>query len=374
MSTDHRRGWCPGALRPMASGDGLVVRVRPRLARLTAPQVLRLCALADRLGDGGLEMTNRANLQIYGVRAEDHGQMLEALADVGLLDADATLESRRNVLVAPDWLDQDDLTPRLTQDLYARLSELPDLPAKVGFAVDLGDAPVLGQDPADIRLERSADGLILRADGATTGRPVTEDCAIDRLIELAHLFAATRQADQRRVRAWVAAGGLPQDWQGHAPRPAASRPAVGGQGAFGAPFGRIEAVDLVSLMMHSGASALRITPWRICLVEGNCPETHPGFITDPDDPLLTTSACRGAPSCPQGTVDTRHLARQLAPHVRDLHVSGCTKGCARARASAVTVVGRNGTYDIVRNGTAACAPTHSGLNAEDTISHLTSPQ
>ncbi len=25
------KGWCPGALRPMQSGDGLVVRIRPRL-------------------------------------------------------------------------------------------------------------------------------------------------------------------------------------------------------------------------------------------------------------------------------------------------------------------------------------------------------
>ena len=24
------KGWCPGALRPMPSGDGLVVRVRPK--------------------------------------------------------------------------------------------------------------------------------------------------------------------------------------------------------------------------------------------------------------------------------------------------------------------------------------------------------
>ena len=30
------KGWCPGAWRPMASGDGLLVRVRPRLGRLTA--------------------------------------------------------------------------------------------------------------------------------------------------------------------------------------------------------------------------------------------------------------------------------------------------------------------------------------------------
>ena len=28
------QGWCPGALRPMMSGDGLVVRVRPQAGRL----------------------------------------------------------------------------------------------------------------------------------------------------------------------------------------------------------------------------------------------------------------------------------------------------------------------------------------------------
>ena len=29
MSAFEIKGWCPGALRPMLSGDGLVVRVRP---------------------------------------------------------------------------------------------------------------------------------------------------------------------------------------------------------------------------------------------------------------------------------------------------------------------------------------------------------
>ena len=29
------RGWCPTAWRPMAAGDGLLVRVRPKLGRLT---------------------------------------------------------------------------------------------------------------------------------------------------------------------------------------------------------------------------------------------------------------------------------------------------------------------------------------------------
>ncbi len=46
------KGWCPGAYRPMMSGDGLVVRIRPRLARLERDHVLALCDLAQRYGSG----------------------------------------------------------------------------------------------------------------------------------------------------------------------------------------------------------------------------------------------------------------------------------------------------------------------------------
>lgn len=369
MSEPVVRGWCPGALRPMASGDGLVVRVRPRLARLTAPQVLGLCALADRLGDGGLELTNRANLQVYGVAEADHAEMLAGLAGLGLLDADAEVEGRRNVLVQPLWQD-DDLTARLVQALYARLMDLPKLPPKVGFAVDCGAQPLLMDDPTDFRFEMSARGLILRADGAALGRPVTEAGAVDALVELAKLFAATRRPDQRRVRDWVR--DMPADWQQVAPLPAAPRVRPGEQGGFAAPFGRIEAAQLVGLMMMSEGQAIRVTPWRMLLVEGNCPDAVPGLISTPDDPLLAVSACRGAPFCPQGTVETRGLARDLAPLSRDLHVSGCAKGCARVTPAAVTLVGRDGRFDLVEQGCAWDAPTLSGLTAQDLMTHFKS--
>ncbi|MEL6888251.1 MAG: hypothetical protein AAFO86_06030, partial [Pseudomonadota bacterium] len=41
------KGWCPGAYRPMMSGDGLIVRIRPRLGRLDSTQVLGLCGLSQ---------------------------------------------------------------------------------------------------------------------------------------------------------------------------------------------------------------------------------------------------------------------------------------------------------------------------------------
>ncbi len=200
------KGWCPGAYRPMASGDGLIVRVRPVLARLTAPQVLGLCEAAQAHGSGMIDLTSRANLQLRGVRAEAHEALLADLWELGLLDADPAMEGRRNLLVAPLWA-PGDATALVAQGLIARLGDLPDLPAKVGFAIDCGDAPVLGSASADIRVERGlSGGLILRADGCALGRPVTQDRAVEDVISLAHWFAATR-GDAGRMARHTAAGG-----------------------------------------------------------------------------------------------------------------------------------------------------------------------
>ena len=46
------RGWCPGALRPMQSGDGLIVRVRPRRACAAAERAEAIAAMAKRTVTG----------------------------------------------------------------------------------------------------------------------------------------------------------------------------------------------------------------------------------------------------------------------------------------------------------------------------------
>lgn len=64
MSAVAIKGWCPGALRPMLSGDGLVVRVRPHGGRLAATQAAGIAELAARHGNGLIDVTSRANLQV----------------------------------------------------------------------------------------------------------------------------------------------------------------------------------------------------------------------------------------------------------------------------------------------------------------------
>lgn len=361
------RGWCPGAHRPMMSGDGLVVRVRPRLARLTAEQILGLCALSDRHGNGFLDLTNRANFQIRGVAEADHEALLEALNALDLLDADPAMEGRRNILVTPFW-ERGDLTERLTRAVLDELHRLPELPAKIGIAVDTGPAPLLGSASADFRFERGETGPILRADGSTAGRPVTEETAIDALTEMAEWFDRRRSPTRRRMASVVAEAALPDAWTAAPTRPALRPPGPGRTGTgllLGAPFGQIDARSLDRLIRRSGATALRVTPWRLFLLEGARDAESHDFISAPGDPLLAADACPGAPFCPQATVETRALARALAARLGgSLHVSGCVKGCARRGAADITLTGRHGAFDLVKNGHPWDAPVATGLSPD----------
>jgi precorrin-3B synthase len=95
-----------------------------------------------------------------------------------------------------------------------------------------------------------------------------------------------------------------------------------------------------------------------------------------DDPLLRVDACPGAPACASATVATHALARALAASLDSLggggarpslHVSGCAKGCARARPADVTLVGRDGAFDLVRQGRAWDAPVRGRMSVEETL-------
>src|SRR5262245_58044979 len=93
------KGWCPGALRPMESGDGHILRVRPRLSRLSLVQLETLGEAAHRFGSGSLHLSNRANVLIRGVTAAGHADDLEVLAAANLIDSDPRAEAVRNIML-----------------------------------------------------------------------------------------------------------------------------------------------------------------------------------------------------------------------------------------------------------------------------------
>ncbi len=366
------KGWCPGALRPMLSGDGWVVRVRPYGGRLCSAQADGLATLAAAHGNGMFDLSSRGNIQMRGVREESHTPLIQGLRGMSLVDADAGIEGRRNILVTPFWQTDDGaavFADELTTALAAE--NAPALPGKFGFAIDTGALPVLQTASADIRLERDAGGgLILVAEGAKAGKPVTDETAIPEAIALAHWFMGMRQ-DETRMAGLLAAGAdlpagffVPRQAQTYVPKP--GHTPMGAMVALA--FGQMTSRTLATLAKHG---RLRMTPWRMLLVESarQLPRID-DIITDPNDPLLRVIACTGAPGCAQGLAPTRDVARRLAPHVprgQVLHVSGCTKGCARLKAAPLTVTATTTGYDLIRNGTAADVPDQTNLSPDTLI-------
>ncbi len=356
----------------MMSGDGLIVRVRPWMGRLSSAQLDAIAAISDQYGNGQIDVTNRANVQVRGIHTKDHGAVLDALAQANLLDANSVLESRRNVLISPIW-QEGDLTCRLADELVRRLEELPDLPAKFGFSIDVGPVRHLSAASADIRLERAADGrLIVRADGLDAGRLVAEDEAIDRVMDLARWFSARRDKQFRRMALVLQSQQPEGTWQELTPTHEQSEPqpelTEHGQ-IVGLPFGRL-ATKLISEITLK-CLGVRLTHNRMLLLEGISGFGHDDAITQKDDPLLRVDACPGMPHCISASIQTRTVARQIATKVSGtLHVSGCEKGCARKSAANTTIVGRDGLIDLIENGTVQSTPKIKGLSPQQLLNEI----
>ncbi|MAJ77187.1 precorrin-3B synthase [Sulfitobacter sp. TMED3] len=370
MSAPQVFGWCPGALRPMMSGDGLVVRLRVPMGRLSPEQIRHVATLARTYGNGMIDLSARANLQLRGVTTDSHAALIDGLREIGLVDADLAAEARRNITVTPFWQDGDD-SQRVAQTLARALSNhgAPDLPSKFGFAIDCGERPVLTRTSADIRVEHSAAGLICRADGAGMGQPVTVDTAADAALALARWFLDTGGVTDGRGRmaAHIATQGAPEAAD-TPPLPAVAppEPSVTAHGTLlGFAFGQTTAESFAQL---AELGALRLTPWRMVLIEGAAiTEPLPDFITDARDPRRRVQVCTGAPGCRQALSDTRDAARAIAAHLSPdsddtIHISGCAKGCAHPAPAPVTLTAsHDGHFTLIRHGRAGDPPQSAPL-------------
>jgi precorrin-3B synthase len=410
------KGWCPGALRPMQSGDGLLLRAKTVGSRLSAGQAQGIAATASICGNGLLDLSQRAQFQLRGVSEETLVKALRGLNDIGLLAPDAETESILNI-IAPPLSGLDEASAFEADKLVAELAaafvndrSLRALPGKFCFLVDDGADPGLLDVAADIRLERLAksDGgcVAVVLDGARDKAIlVSPNQAVAAALAMARAFLALRKGREfelRRMR-WVvkAYGGeaLARE-AGFALTPyrstcrSAKRRDVFGVHEFGslwfagvgAPFGRWRASDLATLAERAAASGigeLRLSPWRAILIPAGtraAAETIAeataklGLIVGGDDPRLSVIACPGAPECPQARGATREAAERLAPLAHELakcdenvtiHVSGCAKGCARPETAFATLVANGAGFDFVTNGRACDQPSRTALAFEE---------
>ena len=386
-----RVGWCPGALRPMESGDGLLLRVKPRGGVLTLAQAEALARLSLRYGNGHLDLTGRANLQIRGATTDTLDALVDGFDSLGLLDPSPAAEAVRNIVVSPlAGLDPAcvnvgpmvaALETRLTED-----AALHRLPSKWSFVLDGGGSLPLHGVAADVRFKFDRDGgMRVGLDGGSASASGSPDRIADIAAALACLVLVQRSPT--RMRPFVDAQGAvaifaqlglplagndstlqrvvrPADLLGLHAEPI---PLFGIAPAF-ASLHADDLLRIVEIASGAGARDLRLTPWRVLLITGRVDPAsfdHTSLITNPADPRLSIAACTGAPACHRGSTATRADAAALARRLgatTAIHVSGCAKGCAHPGPAPWTLVGQGGRYDVVRNGTAKDTPLARGLS------------
>ena len=68
---------------------------------LSAPQAREVAAAAERCGSGYVDLTTRNNLQIREIPADKGVELLERLADVGILPKGTGADNIRNITASP---------------------------------------------------------------------------------------------------------------------------------------------------------------------------------------------------------------------------------------------------------------------------------
>lgn len=366
---------CPSVENPMARSDGALARIRRPGGRIDADGLAAVADAADRWGNGIVEITNRANLQLRGIRSGSSTAVAAALTDAGV-SAGAVGDLRRNLLLGPlgdldpDAVDYAPLMGPLLRELDSdhRLDSLSD---KFGIAMDGGGEWPLAGRRAAVVVSPVTDGEAALL--SCSWGPARTVAKSELPGELAAAAVASLDHRYRSVVVPAAPGkGIPQAGPlGRGPGWVGAMPALGR--TDGSTLDRLAGLA----RRHSGGH-LRLTPWRgVVFTQPSDPDHlvaalgRLGLVVDRDDPAASVVACTGTTGCTSGLTDSMGDARRVIEARREraapaagIHISGCGKCCAQRHPAAISLVGSGpGRYDFYRDGRIQA----SGLDAAAAI-------
>jgi precorrin-3B synthase len=408
---------CPGALALHQAVDGSLARIRIPGGILSATALLGLAELAAELGDGRLELTSRANLQLRGLDAAAATKLATRIQALGLLPSLAH-ERVRNILGSPlsglDGLghaDTTDLVQSLDRDLCssARLAELP---GRFLFGVDDGRGDITGTG-ADVNLmaitatkiqlwpgnfavdtAHAASAAIALAEAFLDEReahPDPADQAAWRIAELADgpRLVALRALHRLRARGIQALPCEPTKFTAP-PRPlgvAAQRNGLHSL-AVQVPLGRLLPEQARAIAEVSGRRGIRITPWRSIVVTDIADPVaasgsvrNAGLGIEDTSPWLGVTACAGRPGCAKALADVQNDARAAAVAARPaekgatslpVHWSGCSRRCGRPAGTSVDVLATDTGYQV-SDGRGRTHQAAGAAELASTVAALRSP-
>jgi precorrin-3B synthase len=325
-STGAVRGWCPDVADPLVALDGPLVRITVPGGILSAVDAELIAGVADLHGNGVIELTSRANVQLRGVRGHDPAMAM--LVQAGLTSGRPSGDRSRAVLASPtaglDANERFDTRPMVTA-LVTELAARHDLGPKFSVLVDGG-------------------GAVHCRDRRATERRVPAD------------LPSTPCAPPLGV---VAARQPGQVWIGAAPL-----------------LGRLTPMVLASIAgiaRRHGDGDVRVTPWRGLVLGGiavadaeRCRRllAEHDLALHADDPRLSVIACAGSGGCAASLGDVQGDARRLVARRQSprgateqgarpslVHLSGCDKRCASRDDRVTTFVADGiGRYRRIDSG------------------------
>jgi precorrin isomerase/dissimilatory sulfite reductase (desulfoviridin) alpha/beta subunit len=354
----------------MASGDGLLVRVRASTRALRSAELRALAELASCHGNGIVELTRRANLQLRGVSEPTLAPLTRALVEAGLVHPEPDEERRRVALITDPLAGLahgvSDVAPFVHGLVEALAHEAAPHAAKFALTIAGNRRSLLpGADVQLVVLSEVIELHIAHEHGSTALGSASPEHVIE---ALRWLLASVAQTRSGRVHEIVKGAGIAAleealgAWFDFAvePLPAyRSEPTIGffDQRApwlgIALPFGSGTSVQwhaVAELAERFGDGSVRVTPERVLLLPHVSPSQQgdvlawaerEGFIGDPRAALLRVAACVGAPRCAAALGETRALAGALSTSLAPgatLHVSGCGKGCAASGPATFTLV------------------------------------
>ena len=411
-----RASACPGLFRMVPARDGGICRVKIPLGELSAAKARAIAQAAVRFGNGRVEATNRANLQLRGIRPADETALIEFLLDADFGPTRPEADDIRNVMTNPTaGIDRaQDLDARpLARALLAHLESdnaCRALSAKFGILVDGGEAVAIVDHPHDIWVAsmdggaRWALGVAgsppTRSDDRTPFIAVLPDRAVAAIATLLALFLDAAAGDPAitRMRHLVArasrrdvldrlseklgeTGATIETWRRRVParlgHVGITEQRQAGFAFVGAvpPLGRLAPdvlMGLADVAEEMGDGSVRLTPWQSLILPmiatKNASEVAAilqslGLYCDASQPLAAMVACAGSPGCISGLADAKAdalaLAQALGNSPGRVHVTGCAKSCASIRVADVTLLAlAPGTYELFVK--AADAPSKFG--------------
>jgi precorrin-3B synthase len=349
-------------LRLHAAGDGGLARVRLPGGRLTL-DALRALRSAAELGNGVVEITSRANVQVRGIADEREAALAEVLHAGGLLPSPEH-DRVRNIAASPlggrlpsSLAPTDEVVAGLDEQLRA-VPALAALSGRFLFAVDDGSGTVGGRG-ADVALTAERDaGFRLALAGRPVSLVVPPADAAALAVEAARVFLAVARAaghdgawriadvpEGPRLVARELGTTLSASTPERAPRAVALGRLAQADGRRAVtvlpPLGRLDP-PMLDALIATGRDDVRASTRRtVSFVDVPAGEDirlldeleAAGFVASDDSGWWGLTACAGMGACARARLDVRALAAERAtrrrPGSAPEHWSACERGCGR---------------------------------------------